>query len=163
MKLSRLDRLKLMNQYLILAALEESDEYDNAIRILDNGFEGEYDSLFQGYDDTLSEENCRFVRDVLCMYEDIQRIGNDSKDKKITAHFNYRFKGFDGNNEGNYMCYARYLTKNARLWSYLEFGDDGCNSHMPRVDKYRDMLTKWEKIEDKGTISAETILEILEA
>jgi len=76
-KLSKKDRLFLINQYKILALLDkegEEDYYQKCIKILDNGYEFHYHLLDQFIDDPMSKEESREILDILSMF----RVLNDS-------------------------------------------------------------------------------------
>ena len=60
--------------------------------------------------------------------EDVEHFGKDPK-----------FRGFDGNNESEYMSVASYIIND--LERFEEFKDRGLNSHMPSIDTYNRMLS----------------------
>lgn len=92
--------------------------------------------------------------------EDYKRI---SKDKEIiNNHYSY-FRGFDGNNEGQYMQFARFLINKQNKFSeqkdYLR-KNDNLNSHTPMVSTYEKMLSKWEDIGKPWNLNAQHINDI---
>lgn len=58
-----------------------------------------------------------------------------------------RFRGFDGNNEGEQMSIADFLI--ADLDRFSEFKGRDLNSHCPSIDCYRRMLAVYEPIQKK--------------
>lgn len=75
--LSRIERKILANQYAILELIDRqrADEYKGLKEIVEHGFEAEYeDVLREVFDesDTMSEEECGYVGDVLQMYDMMQ-------------------------------------------------------------------------------------------
>lgn len=74
MKLSKVERLMLVNQYLILEGLypDEKEFYANNRKAIEEGFELHYSDLFAGISDkTLTEKECREVLDILDMFRAI--------------------------------------------------------------------------------------------
>ena len=102
MELSRTERLLLANQFKILGLLEpdESDYYDQAKEILENGYEAHYDGLFQNIDeDTLTAEQCGEVTEILNMFRDINHGLSKLDDKSDIWMHKATFDGFDFNDE----------------------------------------------------------------
>jgi len=162
MKLTIVERMTLMNQFKILAHLENTNEYANYIKILQNGYEYEYGEMFQWIEGmSLPEPDCLFVKDVLEAYGCIQRCGKESGNTSITTHPFYKFSGFDGNDEGEYLGYARFMIQDQGKWNYLEMSGDNLNSHMPTLDKYRAMVQKWKGCANPLNLTAQEAIDIL--
>jgi uncharacterized protein YfbU (UPF0304 family) len=53
-----------------------------------------------------------------------------------------QFRGFDGNNESEYMSVASFLIND--LERFEEFKGRSMNSHMPSIETYRRMLSAFE-------------------
>lgn len=140
MQLSKLERLSLRNQFLILAGLypSEADAYKRFVDILEEGYIHEYDNFFQSIFEEMSEEECKEVWNIFAMYDNIQQFH-----KKHSLEKNYRttFMGFDGNNEEKYMSYARFIIDEDR-YTFLDMVHD-LNSHCPMLPRYRKMLEIW--------------------
>jgi uncharacterized protein len=75
------------------------------------------------------------------------------------------FRGFDGNNEGEYISVARFLIDQLKRFS--EFKGRDLNSHMPSIDVYQRMFAVFEPIRNSlggpRELSATEIIEILKA
>lgn len=151
-------RLLLSNQYEILKHLdnENADIYDKNIEILREGFEFHYDDLFDGFSTPVSEDDSRFVLDVLNMYRDI----NFSKRKLDESLLNeldgetLHFRGFDYNDdqESRLASYAEFYIK--KLDTFRELIADpqfeSFNSHWPNHDRYHNMLVNYELVKNSG-------------
>jgi uncharacterized protein len=78
---------------------------------------------------------------------------------------NVMFRGFDGNNESEYVGVARFFIKNMGRFSVLE--DRDLNSHMPLVDAYRRMYRLFEPmcagLGGGNQLSAEQITTLMKA
>jgi uncharacterized protein YfbU (UPF0304 family) len=166
--LDKKDRLVLINQYKILAALDKDDRshYDELIQILENGYTIFYSMLDQWMSDDMPPEACRFVLDTLDLYRALDDVKRSTKDKRIENHSYSIFRGFDGNNETEYMGFCRFLIetqgKFSEQKSYL-LKNDNMNSHMPMAPKYRRMLSTWNEIEEKWSLTADQAIQIMEA
>jgi len=140
MKLDRYQRLSLYNQLKILKSVENTDEYDIWIQILHEGFEYNYDDLFDWLHEPTSKDISEFVIEVLDMFRWIEHYKRDNpSDIEICGNYNSSFRGFDGNHEGKYCGYANFLIKDKGLWEESKNGI--ANSHSPMVDIYYKMLT----------------------
>lgn len=167
-RLSRVERTILINQYEILARLDpnNADTYEQQIDILRWGFASLYDQvLFQGDVEGLSEDEGRYVMDVLDMYAMLQAGAEKAglEDKRV------KFPGFDGNNEGLHLLFAQHLRRAAR-WAHVDAWSKDLNSHMRTRRKYESMLSAYrpifERAVDKGTfepLTADEVLLVLDA
>ncbi len=111
--LDRKDRLILANQYRLLEQVHpaEAESYGHAIEILQNGYELEYESLASWTTtDTLTIDQCREVHAILTMYRWLHHSYAELEDKSGIDVAHLGFFGFDGNNEGKYLSYARFLS-----------------------------------------------------
>lgn len=144
MQLSKKDRWILSNQHAILQKLypEEASFHERAREILENGWELEYKGISQNiYEETMSEEECLEVIEILAMFNDISSWQETNK----TKIDNLNFQGFNGNNEVDRLSYARYLIGKEGYFIHLKELKD-LNSHMPVSDMYRRMLSEWKKL-----------------
>ena len=155
MKLSRVERCLLANQYRILELLDKHERDGYAIRreALEQGYELEFAGVFsQIHTDVLSEDDCREVMDILDMYTHLRRSFDalGPSDRLGISEGDLRFPGFDGNHEGFHLAYARHLGKTDR-WSNL-LGDEGndLNSHVPTLEMYRRMLDVYRGLESRS-------------
>lgn len=164
MKLSKLDRQILANQHAILEKLDEqnADHHAHMQKVYQRGYAINYSDDFQSIYDEFGTEKSKFVVDVLDMYDSMQR-GWKQNGSPEELKGRLGFPGFDGNNETEYMSYARFVIEDEGRWSNLEIDD--FNSHMMTLPFYQKMLAAWSA---KGTserydLSIEDINEILEA
>jgi uncharacterized protein len=114
----------------------------------------------------------REVLDVLEMWELLEYSNNrlQSADKvkvkadtKLSGH-DVRFRGFDGNNETEYMGIAGVLINHLDRFSIFKGRD--LNSHMPSLETYRRMLAVFQPLRythDFDMLNAEQIIKILNA
>lgn len=109
-----------------------------------------YQGIFP--DRTDSPENVKFVGDVLDMWSHIE-IGwsklDDTQKRSVNDAVPYlgtgpEFAGFDGNNEVDYMAIAQVMVND--LDRFSNFRGRSFNSHMPKVDRYHQMLERWPAI-----------------
>lgn len=168
MKLTKLERLLLSNQLKILEKVDpdNSDSYLEQRKALEEGFAGEYESLFAGLDDELDENGCEEVKNILQMY----RILTYSSQKlpassQIKSHPYLIFRGFDGNNEPKEYVYTQYLIIDLGGWTELKYGNKhpNFNSHTRMLDIYRNMYSEFKKSDDPSNLSESDIKRILEA
>lgn len=147
-ELSKLERLTLINQYMILAKLStddyEKENYELKIEILENGFERRYGDLFDFLFEPMPEEDSIYVNDVLDLYEDVHfsfnKLSDDEKDEKL--EYKVKFKGFDLNDaeQSKQYSYADFMINQYGGWSYLkdlvDAGEIEINSHGSEVPKH---------------------------
>ena len=170
MNLSKLQRLFLYNQYLILEKLypEDAKLYSMFRKVLNDGYTLEYSTMFQIFDEEMTEEECKEVYDILDMYDALYNSFDRLPDKSLIDKDKIHFDGFDGNNESEQRSYALFLIYD--LGKYEKLRDvknkyDSLNSHSWRLDKYRTMLSVWKSIpiENRYELNAQQIQEILKA
>jgi len=168
MDLTKLERIGLINQFLILEKLypEDADYYAKHRKAVQEGYKLHYEWIFEHLYEEMSEDECREVLDILEMhralawsYMDI--TGSTDVEPK------YRFIGFDGNNESSQLSYASYFIIDLDRFQELLYGKEywDLNSHMPTLDKYRRMLDIWRSIDkqNKMRLSMEQMNQIVEA
>ncbi len=168
MKLSRLDRIKLAQNFQILAKLypDESAWYNNAAEVLRSGYELLYDEIFQGvYDDkdVLDEKTSLYVMEVLAMYDNMNYAMTRLKDKPDVSEYDLKFPGFDGNNEPTLLGFANFFCRTRNAFERVLVDGRILNSHMPTGDLYERMLTAYRLSEDKNRLTGKDIERILEA
>lgn len=145
--MDKLKRFELINQLLILEKLypEEADHYAKNRKALEYGFELHYSWLTENLSDGLSEEECKEVLDIMDMYRSITFSWNRiHPDKEIPKE--YRFKGFDGNNEGDLRSYIQYFIIELDRFDELRYGSSfpSFNSHTRMLERYRKQLEVWK-------------------
>jgi uncharacterized protein len=171
--LSAGDRLLLMNQFKILQFLnrDRTEEYDNYIYILANGYQIYYEEILGGLEDEVGEKDkkVQLVLNILSMYRMIEDYKTrHPEDVDITNHHYGVFQGFDGNNEGFHYSFARFVIyKLGRFDEQLRYGDQReLNSHSPMVQQYEKMINKWQGLSNHNKqwneFSHDEILSILE-
>lgn len=144
MKLSKIERQILVNQFTILAQLIPSDRdyYKRCQDVFKNGYALEY-AFHIKVDEEVDEETCTFVRRVLSMFDDIQRV-LDRDDSLAKREPGALFMGFDGNNEPAHLGYLRFLFEEGFAY-LLRSNPHDLNSHMPTRDIYARMLHVYDK------------------
>jgi len=162
MKLSRIERWMLANQYRILEKLypDEAKEYAHNREAIEYGYELEYGHIIEHiYEQGLSEEECREVKDIMAMFSSLKASYNQLEDKSGIDEGKLAFRGFSGNDETMQMAYAQYLYQ-SRSFRDLEHGDD-FNSHFPMLSSYRKMLSEWKNSENEHALSKDDIIRII--
>lgn len=168
MKLSKKDRVILINQYRLLAALYKDEEahYRELIGILENGYEIFYSMIDEWISDDMPTEEGKFVLDILELYRAIDDLKRSSKNRELADHHFSFFRGFDGNNETEYMGFCRFLIEEQGKFQEQQqyfLKNDHLNSHMPMIDKYKRMLEVAATVPDIWSMKIEDALKILEA
>ncbi len=167
MKLSQMERLILVNQYLILENLYPEDARDYALirRAIECGYESRYCEAFKHLcpdNEVLSEAEGERVHKILDMFRALKCSYNKLDDKAGIEPKKVALWGFDGNNESVYMGYARYLIEDCQAWGELR-EDAVFNRHLPSLSRYNRMLEVWNSYgNDKYMLSKEQILSIIE-
>lgn len=167
MELSKKERLAFIYQLRILEALypDEATEFSNHRTALENGYALHYDWMVEHLNDDMSEDACREVLDILDMYRAItfslQKL--DASDV-LKQHRLAKFPGFDGNNEGQQMSYARYYIVDLDRYSELKGGDyPRLNSHTRMMDTYKKMLVNWNSFDNKIELTRSQLIKLLGA
>jgi uncharacterized protein YfbU (UPF0304 family) len=164
-KLSPVERALLLNQYEIRKQLEETDRYDYAIGVLQDGYSYCYDRVLGGAYHEVTEDDCKFVLDVLHMFTVIEIYKHDSGDSlegKGLSHF----AGFDGNNETSLLGFARFEIAQSN-WEHLkQYGatpyTDDFNTHWPMRGTYERMLEVFRALPARP-LTAEEVYSVLAA
>jgi uncharacterized protein len=159
-------RLLLAQQHEILAWLSAGSDYESKhhhdmVKLLREGYAGEYGALFAGIYSEMSRSECKLTWDILDMFSmlqmSIERLsGDDRKALGEDTARRLRYRGFDMNDsrECRMLMYVRYLVDAGR-WKDLrprlaEIGDGG-NSHMPCLASYERMLAVYTPISEQIT------------
>ncbi|HMG48477.1 MAG TPA: YfbU family protein [Allosphingosinicella sp.] len=161
-------RVVLANQYEMLASLrpEGADLYlDIAERLRDWWpIEDMYpiDQMREMRGDPLTREDQDFVKDVLEMFDALQRADGEGlvgeADKRAV-----RFMGFCGNYELKYLSYLDWL-RGQDMFLYVTLANPtDTNSHFPMIEIYRRMLGAWEALGRPRTLGAEDVAALLRA
>lgn len=161
MKLTDQERIILINQNKILALLDEgnADGYRKVITVLERGLVTEYEEVLY-LEPPMSETDCREVLDILAMFNALHYSYDRLEDKGGIDALKIRFVGFDGNNEGRQLGYARYLIEQDDRYTHLVEGRD-LDSHGPFMDEYRDMLERYKALGEPSLLTREQLLEVV--
>lgn len=164
MKLTRVERWILANQYRILQELSEQPTklYDQVIQILEQGYEDEYDFAAQYLrDETLPHIIAEEVKDILRMFSEFQWIRDQVTLRDYRHEALFHFWGFDGNNNHEYLAYASFLLERG---DFRDLGMTSCaNSHSDTIETYRSMVRLWKALPSHGLDMTESdVLAILD-
>jgi len=161
-RLSKKERLILINQYRILEKLhpKEAHCYQKLMTILQEGYERQYHKLFDSLNDPISEDLHDEVMTILDMFGCLSDSYDALQDKSGLEEWKVRFGGFCGNTEASYLKYARYLVEQADTFSYV-VKDKKYNSHAPSLWRYRPMVERWQGAGSPRRMTKETILKNL--
>lgn len=111
MKLNKLERLQLINQYKILKALSgnkrEIEQYELFIKILDEGLVGLYDEFLGEYDEESTDGDYIYTRDVLSLHSQLMFSYKDRGIENDKLEYLIQFKGFDLN-DATQIPYLKY-------------------------------------------------------
>ena len=151
--LTIVERQILANQFRILANIYDDNSFLIKAEILENGYTGKYNEVFDVHIEEISFDVCKETEEILQMYRVIDKAikslnpeeANELDLEKI------KFEGFDANNDPHYY-YAEFMIEKLELWQ--EYKDMYLNSHSrASLNKYKRMLkiykskiseTKWE-------------------
>lgn len=153
MKLTKLERIFLVNQLKILEALypDEAEQLSLQREALEQGYEMLYkwhtEYIYEG-DDVMTIEESREVWDTMEMFVAIDRSLKElSQDQVNDKRLWTKFMGYDGNNEGKFMSFAQFTVERMKRFDDLPMPKPGYfNAHMPVRDIYRRMLAEWKKV-----------------
>lgn len=163
MKLSRVERWMLSNQYRILEALhpDEAEDLKETRVAIERGFELHYDwNIPNIYDesDVMTEAQCIEIGEMLSMFTALSESYDALSDKSGLKDWKVQLIGFDGNTEFKEMGYAKYLCKvDGRKRANLR--DKIVDSHIPVLNRYRAMLNIWKGIDQKLDLTKEQMIE----
>ncbi len=167
MELSNTERLLFLNQFLILKKLdiENAEVYDRAIEVLGEGYDDEYEDIFSHNglfrQTPISGKIREDTSDILEMFFDLQNSYSNLEDKTGISENDIKISGFDGNNEHDYLTYARYLIGHPENLQYRGFSV--YDTHSPTVRNYENMLMEYRNVEDNLNITKDEMLKIVGA
>ena len=83
--------------------------------------------------------------------------------RSCCTRWEVRFSGFDGNNEGKQLSYARHFCKGKDR--FTDLGERAwANSHMPTMDRNRVMLQVWKRRKNYyRDLTKDELVQILQA
>ncbi|HZS83018.1 MAG TPA: YfbU family protein [Stellaceae bacterium] len=163
MKLSKIDRIILANQYRILEKLDpaNADIYATNYRVLESGYELNYEALDLRFGNGLSKEQCNEVLQILNMFESLHKSYLENKKSADIRIESISFAGFDGTTEADYLGYVTFLMHDEGRFPSLKRGN--LDSGKPMLTVYRRMLWEWEKSREKRRPLAEDLRRIQSA
>jgi uncharacterized protein YfbU (UPF0304 family) len=161
MELSKKERWLLSNQYRILEKLdpEDADYYARCRKVVEDGYELHYDWITDYIVDPMTPEQCSEIRQILEMYDFLQRAYENLKDKEGIDGESISFQGFDGNNEAEVRAYALFIIEEQKQFQYLKH-TKGLNSHFRSLPYYRLMLKEWNASPDKHHLTKADVIRI---
>jgi uncharacterized protein YfbU (UPF0304 family) len=166
MHLNPKDRLIIANQLKILEKLypEEASYYAQHRKAVENGYSLHYSWLVEHFYEEMTEAECREVLDILDMYRAITFSYQKLADPSGIDEYWLRFRGFDGNNESKQFSYVQYFISDLGRFEELKYEADypDFNSHMPTLEKYRQMLAHWHSHGKSFDLSKDELTELLE-
>jgi len=146
-KLTKFERLILINQYKILAnqakimkdmSLREAGE-DAYVTLLRNGFPFEINSLFCPINEYMDKDKCECICNILNLYDTLAYNYNTLNSEELAQIEKPIFYGFDRFDECDAYQYALYL-KNNEYYPNIYWGKDAPNSRIPMLNKYIEEL-----------------------
>ena len=153
------ERLFLANQYLILSKLDKdnAEDYKRMVEVVEQGYEYDLNLILESTKHVFPDDKCRLTLNILQMYFDIISSYEELKrnNNKIDLKENdIRFPGFDGNEEPEYLCYARFVLKDPYRFDYIKkYPGDNYNSHFPTIKKYKRCLVVFDEIKQQKGVS----------
>lgn len=158
------DRLILANQYKILKALYpgEAAEYDNNLKIIENGYASKTDDLFLHITESyVSREISKEVRDVLGMFDEIgyaiDQLGGVDGIKNASS---LRFRGYDGNGEFEHIGYCQFILGDPDIYKWIKPRSETYNSHCPMIGIYGRMVEAWHKSKEPAGLTRDDLSRI---
>jgi len=147
MKLDKLERLVLFNQFEILKNLNKDNnfhDYETLQEIVSSGYEGEYHRLFAHLSDGVPSYVTEEVIDTFIMYSLLKYSYSllSEEDKKEINPQDLEWKGFDANHEPHYGV-ARFQLEYLKNWQ--DIGAVAINSHHSTRGLYPPMIAQCKK------------------
>lgn len=159
MKFSDFERLTLAVQYRVLDKVDPGQGWSTLVEVLEHGYEGEYSRITDWLYPGLPADECRFVIDILAVYDALQRPYVENN-KEVPSDL--KFPGFDGNNESHLLGYFRFVLAQERFVYVKRMFDDG-NSHGPFSAGYRRMVSAWERLDKPPFLADPDATTVIEA
>lgn len=161
--LSKIERLKLANQYRILEKLSEGhdeEHYRHLADIFQYGYTYLYDMATEHFHEDMPEETAQEVIDILDLHRALTFSVKDLPEaEKGDLPEKVKFEGFDGNNESSHLLFAQFYCEKMGRHKELRI----VNSHCKTLDRYRAQLKAWDQLGKKHRLSKVQIEELLAA
>ncbi|MCB2379823.1 YfbU family protein [Hymenobacter sp. BT635] len=155
------ERVQLINQFRILALLDDSQrkDYEMQAEILERGYIGLYHKIFDVLSEEVPESTVRETYDILTMFRVLENaVALLPAEER--SQFTFEFQGFDGNNDPHYSI-AEFLIEKLGLYRELH-GQDINSHHSYSIEIYRRMLAEFNA-QQKEQITRVLPLESLKA
>jgi uncharacterized protein YfbU (UPF0304 family) len=159
--LTPIERLQLVNQYRILQVVHKDDEYlVKHYARLEEIYKCGYVWLYRIHEnlwDELPLEVSAEVLDILDMHRSLLfSLGEKPEPRDLER---VKFKGFDANNESEYLGFAEFFCQGGDKYRELRI----FNSHHPTLSRYRKMLEEWNRTGRRTQLTKVQIESILQA
>lgn len=155
--LSKVERLKIANQYRILEKLSkgrEAKHFSVLASIFEHGYVHLYGQAVERVWDEMPDEDSKEVIDILELYRvlllSLKKLPPADQEK---LQKEVKFKGFDGNEETGHYLFAQFFCEELDRYNELEV----INSHNPTLDDYRAQLKKWDRFGRRIKLTKEEI------
>lgn len=164
MDMTPAQRLILSNQYQIMAMLdaENAAHYQRCQTIIKRG----YGLQMRELDSELSqlpEAECRTLLAMMEMHHALHISWSNLKDAQDIDPRRLQFLGFDGNTEGRYLGYTRFMVKREGRYTHFPAGSHRFDAQVPMWEKYQRMLAVWHNCPRQYHLSANEIAQIINA
>jgi uncharacterized protein YfbU (UPF0304 family) len=169
------ERVAFANQYEILSRLAEDEyekkQFENMRDVFISGYSKYYSLATDHFEEEVSDNECKFVIDVLNLYRDLYFSRKRSKEaQEAIEEDDVLFKGFDLNDsqEVKYFGFYKFLVEHLDRYSEIkEFINAGkiedYNSHgFGSMEKLEKMISKREEIINKKGVSVHKDLNVEE-
>ena len=159
MKLSPFERMTLSNQFRILEKLDpDGGSYAQYAEILESGYEGLYDRVFEHQYEPLPKAVSDEVYEIFDMFRALDRAYESGIAKPAGSC--PEFAGFDANNDRHYGV-AHFILKDLNL--YEELQEQPMNSHsQAELNVYRRMLSVWKGMGSPFPLNDDQVKKIVE-
>lgn len=165
MEMTHAQRLILSNQYKMMTMLdpENAERYSRLRTIIERGFGLQMRELDREFGQ-LSEEHCREIIDFMEMYHALNVSWENLKEGKADIDVRrVTFLGFDAATESRQLSYVRFMVNVEGRYTHFDAGTHGFNAQTPMLEKYQRMLKIWRSCPRQYHLSANEIMQIINA
>ena len=160
--LTNVERLALANQYQTLQAVNKDDQhlvdyYHRLEEIFRRGYVQLYHEAFSSISEELPLEISEETLTILELHRALLWSLGEKPDPRDIERV--KFNGFDANNEGDHLSFAKFFTQDRDKFQELRV----FNSHHPNLPRYRKMVAEWERMQKSFRLTRPQIDSILEA
>lgn len=166
MHLSKLERLLLVQQCSLLAALrpEQAEAQAALVEMLTGGYKMFYAQAVQHLHDDMPEEESRFVLRALRMYEALEAYeAAHPEDVAIAQHPWGRFRGFDLRTEPQHHGFALFVIRRMGQFpsQHTHATAGRLDAGAPAIPHVRPMTVEWEAQGEPRALTREQAAAIL--